>query len=307
VVHPSLLADYYEPTIQPRVFQIHRMASPLSATAGLLAGGMGVFFGWRATFIILAVPTFVLLAFLRNLREPHRGESVDKSLAAEVAAKADNIPFRVARRQLFSVRSLRRIWLGGFFLGIAFISIGQLLSLYFENVYGFGPWGRGMVQFLEGTGLVTGIVLGGNVASKAAARGDFPTLAKIIGGAFIWFAGGVLLMVLSPWAPVSALLVFVFGMGLGAYQPAYYPLVARVVPARVRSQAYAWALLFVGVGGILSIPLASLGESEGYRLALGILAAIVAFGGLVLFSATKTVAEDVARADASLAASAQGR
>lgn len=292
VVHPSLLADYYRPEHHPRVFQLHRLANPLSAVSGIAAGAIGATLGWQWAFILLAFPTGIFLVGLFRLEEPLRGESIDPEAAAEVA-RAEKPSLLAARRELFSIRTLRRLWLGAFFLGVGYISIGQFLSLFFEDVYGYGALGRGMIQFVRGGGIVAGLLVGGQLAVRATGRGRQSSLATITGLSFVGFALGLVLMALAPWSLVSAAFAFVLSMGVGAYQPAYLSLVGQVAPPRARTQAYAYAVLFVGLGGVASIPLFALGDAEGYRTAIVALAAVVGFAGLVGTTAARFVDGDV--------------
>ncbi len=297
VVHPSLLGDYYKPEVHPRVFQIHRLANPVAAVSGIVAGAIGAALGWRAAFILLAIPTYVFLALLvAKLREPKRGESIDADLAAKAEEVEGKVPFAEARRQLYSVRTLRRLWVGAFFLGVGYLAINQFLSLFFEDVYDYGAFERGVVQFVFGAGTVAGLLVGGTLASRAARDGRTPRLATITGLSFVQFAAGLILMAIAPWALLSLAMAFFLSMGVGAYQPAYFSLVGIVAPPRVRSQAYAYAILFVGLGGFASIPLFELGEAQGYRWAIAVLAAIVALAGLIGASASRFVRRDVEQA-----------
>jgi MFS family permease len=295
VVHPSLLVDYYEPAVLPRVFQVHRMATPLGASAAIVAGALGAAFGWRWAFVVLAVPTFVLLAWLTRLQEPRRGATMVPHVT--VHEDPPPIPFREARRILFGIRTLRRSWTAGFMLGIAFIALAQLLSLFFENVHGYGPFGRGVVQFSYGAGIIVGIFIGAQVAMRSTQAGQFARLSTIIGASFVQFAIVLVLLAASPWAALATLLVCPLGVAFGIYQPAYFPLVARIVPPAIRTQTYGWTLLIVGLGALLSIPLANYGEHHSYRIAFCILAAIVASGGVVARSARRFVDDDVRHAD----------
>src|SRR5205823_121358 len=54
-VHPSLLADWYPPESLPRVNSWHRQAGTIGLIGGPLAGVLGATFGWRATFVVLAL------------------------------------------------------------------------------------------------------------------------------------------------------------------------------------------------------------------------------------------------------------
>jgi len=300
VVHPSLLSDYYKPVTHPRVFQIHRMANPVSALSALAAGAIAATLGWEWAFILLSLPTFVFLLGTIGLREPKRGESVDARLAARVDRQAP-VSFSEARRQLFAIRTLRRLWMGAFFLGIGILSITQFLALFFEEVYNYDAFGRGVVQFVFGAGQVLGLFIGARMASKAMAEGRRARLATITGLSFVQFAAGLILMAIAPWSVLSLAMAFVLSIGVGSYQPAYFPLVGQVSPPRVRSQAYAYAILFVGLGGFLSIALFGLGDSEGYRIAIGVLAAIIAVAGLTGASARKFVDRDIEQAENALA------
>lgn len=296
VVHPSLLVDWYSPAVQPRVFQLHRLATPVSAAFALVVGGLGALVGWRLTFVLSAAPTFLLLILLLRLQEPARGASLPTYVAA--ARQPAPLSFGAARRVLFGVGTLRRCWAAGFLLGTGFVAIMQLLSLFFEQEHGFGPWGRGVVQFAYGVGTVGGILVGARVAMRATVSGRWVGLVHIIGAGFLVSAVALLALALTPWAPVAVGFTVLLGVGLGVWQPAYFPLVARIVPPRVRTQAYGWTLLFSGLGALLAIPLARYAQQESYRNAFALLALVVAVGAAVAASGARCVDDDVARADA---------
>jgi hypothetical protein len=95
-VHASLLTDYYEPKDHPKVFALHRLANPIGLGSALVVGVLGSLFDWRFVFLALCVPTFLLLPALLRLREPVRAESVD-GLHGDKAAAAGRIPFGEAR------------------------------------------------------------------------------------------------------------------------------------------------------------------------------------------------------------------
>jgi branched-chain amino acid transport system ATP-binding protein len=306
VVHPSLLQDYYPAETHPKVFGVHRAANAVGAVAGPVAGVIAAAFNWQAAFFLLAIPTAFFLAAAVKLREPLRGESIDADLAADVAGEGA-VPFGEARRQLFAVPTLRRLWVGAFFLGIGAIPLAEVLSLFFEKVYGYGPQGRGGIQFLLGAGEVAGLLIGARLAGRAAERGESGRLAVITGLSFIGFAAGLILMAAAPWSVASAAFVFLLSIGYGGWQPAYFSLVGQVAPPRVRSQAYAWAILIYGTGGIAYLVLAGIGENGSYRTLSIVLAAIVALAGLIGASARRHVQRDVIQAANTLSASVEVR
>ena len=311
VVHPSLLADYYPRENQPRVFGVHRAANPIGNIGGPLAGLVAATFFWQAAFWILAIPTavFVALAIVR-LREPKRGESIDADLAAQSELDAESTPYGEARRQLFAIKTLRRLWLGAFFLGVGALQIGNILGIFFDRVYGVGPVGRGMVQLLFGAGNLVGLIFGARLAGRASEAGRLNRLAVITGLSFVQFAGGLVLLGAVNWVVMGYVAAFVLSLGVGAYQPAYYALVGLVSPPKIRAQAYAWAILIYGCGGLSFIFLVGVGDEDSatrLRVIVVILAAIVALAGMIGASAQRFVNRDSEQAANALATAARLR
>ena len=294
-VHASLLTDFYAPRTHPRVFALHRLANPVGLLSAVVVGLLASVFDWRWVFLSLCLPTFLLLPFLLRLREPVRGASSAPETAAGTAL-APGLGFLAARRVLFGVRTLRRLWIGLPVVGIALITLPQLISLFFERVYEYGPTGRGVVTFLSGVGIVLGLGLGQRLAGRAVASGRPERLATYDGWSIVAIGVALLALVASPWAPVSAACYLLAGIAVGCYQPSYFSLVALVSPAGVRSQAYAWAILYLGVGALAAPLLADLGESSGYRVAIGVLAGTLVAGGLVATTASAFVRTDAGRA-----------
>jgi MFS family permease len=301
IVHTGLLADYYPPRALPRVFKVHRLANPLSQVASLAAGAIAAALGWRWAFVLLAIPTFLLLGTLSKLREPDRGATVDAEAArAATAAKVKPPSYWQASSQLWRIRSLRRICLGFFVLGIGAVAFGQMLALYFEDVHGFGPLGRGFAAFLFGVGNVVGILGGGDISARRAAKGDFAGLARLAAAGFVVFSLGVLIMGAAPWAWLSLLGAVGSGTGVGALMPIFPSLIVRILPAYIRSQGQSFSSLAIAVGGLFGIPIVGFGEHGGYRPAFVVLAALIAASCPVLHSVHKLVDRDVRHADESL-------
>ena len=305
-VHPSLLADYYPREAHPRVFGIHRMANATAPVAGVVAGYVGATFGWQAAFFVLAAPTAAALFVASRLREPARGESIDAELA--IAQSGDDpVSYGEARRQLFAVPTLRRLWVGAFFFGLGTLQLDTLLSLYFEKVYRYDALGRGWVQFVFGAGTVAGLVAGSRFANRAVADGRGSRLPVVVGAATIPFFIGLMLVAVSPVSAVALVGAFLVSAGNGFYQPAYYTVVGTVAPPRVRTQSYAWAILIYGAGGLsyLLVFGAFGGEDGSYRGLAVALAFLTSIAGVAASSAAKFFDRDAARAAATLATTAR--
>jgi ABC-type branched-subunit amino acid transport system ATPase component/predicted MFS family arabinose efflux permease len=302
VVHPSLLSDYYPTKAHPQVYGAHRLANALAPVAGPIAGVIAGAVSWEAAFFVLAVPTLFALAGAFKLREPHRGESVDAELAA---AQADKTPvsFAEARQQLFAVGSLKRFYTGAFFFGIGTLQLGTLISLYFENVFEYGPAARGWVQFVLGAGTVVGLVIGSRLAANEVGRNALPRLAFLVGAAFAPFAAGMLILSAAPISAIALFGAFVIAAGNGGWQPAYYSILGTVAPPRLRSQAYAFGVMIYGAGGLAYVLVfAAFGGEEGNYRGLAIaMAVITGIAGAIGLSAQRFVQADADAAARSLA------
>ncbi len=304
-VHSSLLADYYEPKVLPRIFAVHRFANPLSRVTAVAIGFVALYISWQALFIVLAIPTAAFILSMARLREPLRGESVDAELAAEQAGEA-SVGFGEARRQLFGIQSLRRLYIGLCLLGFGLLPLGGFIAFFFEDVYAFSTFQRGITTFVYGAGSTVGLVVGQRLASKV--EPGSPTLARITGGSFTTGGLGLLAMALAPWAPLSVALLFVSGIGFGAYIPAYFPLISVIVPPRIRTQVYGWSLIIIGVGGVAgAVLMGGLGESSGYRIGIGVTASIISASGLIATSSARFVDRDREQAERAMRTSQELR
>jgi len=73
-IAPSFLADLYPEYRRGRVLAIYSLAIPMGTAMGYLLGGaLGEHWGWRAPFLVGAVPGVVLGVLVLFLREPVRG------------------------------------------------------------------------------------------------------------------------------------------------------------------------------------------------------------------------------------------
>lgn len=315
-VHASLLTDYYDADVQPRVFQFHRAANPISRVTAIGIGFGAELLGWRPMFLLLAIPSVLLIGAAKALPEPRKKSgSLTDELADELSSEAADgaevgtaereVSFGEARRILFAIPAMKRLYAGSFLLGFGFLTIGAILALFFEDIYDFSPTQRGVVAFLAGAGTLVGLEIGQRMASKAMATGRFDNLAVITGLSFMVGAVGLILMAVTPFAAGSVFFSVVASAGFSAFQPAYYPLVGMITPTRIRTQAYGWSLILVGSGGFIgAIVVGGLAEGS-YRSATAFLSLIVAAAGAIGVSARKFVLRDVEQAERSASAAAE--
>ena len=168
-VHSSLLPDYYEAEQLPKVFAFHRIANPVASISAIIIGVTGALIGWQALFLVLAIPTALLIVSTLRLPNPDRGATIDAELAAEGEAQG-GVPFAEARRQLFAIKSLKRLYLGGFLLGFGVFPLASFTIFFFENVFDFESGALGVVTAVSGVGLFVGLILGSGRSSGTRSR-----------------------------------------------------------------------------------------------------------------------------------------
>jgi MFS family permease len=292
-IYPSLLSDSYPGEATPQVFTFYLFGlSGLSLLGNPLAGWLGQTVGWRPTFVILAVPTFLLVALLYRVSEPGRfGAAVTEAVPVKISSIRDNFT------SIRSIPTLRRIWVAAFIFGAGTLPLATLASTFFHDVYHLGSEERGWIIALIGMAALIGIVGGGAVNKRKMDAGHPGALAVMIGigaGEAGIFA---LAMALAPKLWMSILAAFLLGLGGGIIQPAYTTIVATVTTPSLRSQAYAWTLFFFAVGaGVLTGFIGLVADADGQRAAMALLAGFLVVAAPVAISARRTVIADQALA-----------
>jgi len=306
-VHASLLADYYPTHTHGRVFSFHRQGNPIGLILALGGGLLADVIGWRETFLVLALPTLVVIAFIAKLPHPPRGGQIDLDLALAAEAKARKIPLGEGWRRLSAIPTLKRTWWAAFFLGAAVVPITSFISFFFENVYEIeSNFGRSAILTFFGFGSIIGINLGARYATRALAGLDLPKLAVYGGRSLIAGAVGLVGMALTPWIGGSMLFLFLVGVVSVGFTSYNLPLVAAITPPRLRSQAFAYFVFFFGLGAIVVAGFASgIAEDHGYRQGVAILAFFEALAGLVYMSSKRFVTKDAEIARMTLVTEAQ--
>jgi predicted MFS family arabinose efflux permease len=75
-IAPAFIADLYPEHRRGRMLSIFYLAIPMGTAMGYVLGGhLGPVYGWRAPFMVAAIPGFLLAAALAFIPEPARGHS----------------------------------------------------------------------------------------------------------------------------------------------------------------------------------------------------------------------------------------
>lgn len=286
--HPSLLADYYPVRLLPGVSAVHRLGTSVGAiVAAPAAGLLATAFGWRAAFLVLAVPTLMLVIAATRLRDPR----LSTATRAHARQPAD---LTSSWRTLRAKPTLRRLWVVAFCFGAAFVPlVTVLLSVLFDRAYGLGPGSRGAVLSLFGIGSVGGLALGAAAAHLATRRGQQAGLMRAIAWSVTAFGASLLVLSAVDTLAVAVATAVAVAVAAYAYIPPYITLVAVITLPEFRAQAYAYTLFFFGLGGLVASRVVAAALVHGVRPSVAVLGALAVAAAVVAHTIPALVAADV--------------
>jgi len=297
-VHNSLIPDYYDVPVRPKVYAVHRSGNAIGLFLGPVLGGLIAYFlGWRAPFIIFAIPTaiFVVLAF--RLREPVRGAFERRAMgASEEAVVTEEAPPSWAEswRIVWQVRTLRRLYAALPFLALAVIGLLTLGSLFYHDVFGLTEVQRGLVAGIAEPASIVGFFIGIPIATKLLAR-DPGLVLKFLFAVTVVVTAAWIAFAEAPNLPVAIATNLVISGSLGLLVPGIYSVLSLTIPPKVRAFGFAVAAIWI-VPGFLLLPIVGgIADSYGTRLALLAAAPVFVIGGVILASGGSQVGGDITR------------
>jgi ABC-type branched-subunit amino acid transport system ATPase component/predicted MFS family arabinose efflux permease len=297
--HTSLLSDYYAVGLRPRVFSFHRSGNAVGAMAGGVAAGyIAEAFGWRAPFLILAVPTAVLVLIGGRLHEPVRGQQERRMVAADTASlDVEEEPPSLAEgwRMCWQIDSLRRIYRTLPFLTPAVAGFAIFSAFLYTDVFGLDESARGwVVGLVEGPSQLFGLVVGARLGMKLFARDPKLVFGLLAKGQFVV----TLAALVFAWSPNVGLAVacnVVISAGLAFTLPGVFAALSIAIPPRARAVGFSMASVFVLIG-MLTLPLiATVGDTWGTRWGMTFMTPMFLIGGLIIASAGDLIARDIAQ------------
>ena len=287
--HASLITDYYPPAALGTTFTAYLFAGAAATLlASPISGGLAQVVGWRATFLLLAIPAGLGAVLIGRLREPARGASLGLNVG-----HVERASFAEGFRRVKAVRSLRRTWWAAAFFGGGAVAFRPLSNIFFKDVYHYGAAARGGVAAIFGIGGLVGIVGGGRVVHDRLRRGQPDLLPVINGLAVVVFGAGVLLMGLMPFSLASAAMLFFVGVGASAFLPAYNTMIGLVTAPRLRGQAFSYSLLWVALGAVVVGGTIGGISNHHQRAAAYVLGVLIMLAGVVELTARQFVGRDI--------------
>jgi ABC-type branched-subunit amino acid transport system ATPase component/predicted MFS family arabinose efflux permease len=297
-VHNSLIPDYYDVPVRPKAYAVHRSGNAIGLFLGPLLGGLIAYFlGWRAPFIIFAIPTAIFVALAFRLREPVRGAFERRAMgASEEAIATEEAPPSWAEswRIVWQVRTLRRLYAALPFLAVAVIGLLTLGSLFYHDVFGLTEVQRGLVAGVAEPASIVGFFIGIPIATKLLAR-DPGLVLKFLFAVTVVVTLAWIVFAEAPNLPVAIATNLVISGSLGLLVPGIYSVLSLTIPPKVRAFGFAVAAIWI-VPGFLLLPIVGgIADSYSTRLALLAAAPVFVIGGVILASGGSQVAGDIRR------------
>ncbi len=296
--HNSLIADWFAPAERPRVYSFHRAANAVGAIAGpILAGLLAYQFGWRAPFLIFAIPTLVIVVVGLRLREPIRGAQ-ERRLAGgdEAAIGREELPpsYAEAWRMCWKIQTLRRIFIAMPFLAVSLIGFGTLAALLYEDAYGLDERARGIVAATSEPGQLIGLAIGARIATKLALR-DPGLILRFLAAASAAAAFFSAIFAIVPSLGVAIGSNLLIALCLAIVGPGILASLSLAIPPRARSMGFSMASLWV-LPGLVMLPLIGwIADSWGIRTGMVAMVPVFLIGGLIISSAGTLIGDDISQ------------
>ena len=300
-VSGPLLADYYPPETRGRIFSAQSVFGTTASLIGLgLVGILGDTYGWRATLIILGIPSLLIGSALIFIKEPRRGQ-MDGAGMRTGAPEPPAPGLAETLRICFGVKTLRRIWYAQPMITFGAGGVFLLLQFFLADQLHYSASSRAALVALSTAGSIIGLVLFAPYIDALLAHRPGQILAL---SGTLFFINMMLFMSMSVVAIVPWILfvLFIIPFMSSPLAPATTALETTVIPARVRSLG----MQIKGIAGLpggFAIPiLFKVAQDGGVPLALAIASPFFLLGAVLLISASSQVEPDLRAARAANAA-----
>ncbi len=299
----SLLSNYFSRHERPRAIALFMQGGTLSLFIGyLISGWLNQFYGWRITFMIVALPGFGLaaLAFL-TLKEPRLTSIVTQREAQQARWKLREVYAALRPNRTFRHLLLFYVVTSLFNWGIVQWQPAFLIRSFGMKTGELGTWSAAACGF----GTMIGLYLGGEWASRGAPNNESLQLRIM---AISYSVGGFCscLIYLSSNRYCAFALMGLWNVAGTMAMGPFFASIQTLVPENMRAVATSVVnlsanLLGLGLGplliGTLSDALRPLAGNESLRYSLIALSPGYLWGAWHLWRASKTVTHDLNQVD----------
>jgi branched-chain amino acid transport system ATP-binding protein len=265
--------------------------------------------GWRAPFVLFALPTAVFVTLAHRLPEPARGAHERRAAGAgEAACLTEEEPprFWEGVRMLWRVRSLRRVWYSLPFAAAVIVGFGSLFSIFYEHEFGLNSAQRGFAAAITEPVQILGLVVGIPVANRLLQR-DPALVLRFVAVVGVVVAACFATLSVTPYLAVVIAMNMVIAGAAAVLTPGVYSVLSLAMPPRARSLGFAVSALWILPGLALYPLIGHVADTQGIRPALFGLSIPLVVAGLMLASAGRFVNDDILRARTAARVSAEAK
>lgn len=305
-VQQSLLSDYTPVPARASVFSGRQIADNLGAMLGPLAFGVLAFaFGFRAPLVVVGVLALVVGVFSIQLKEPRKGAQERAALGAtgaDLDLDDETLGFRPAARSLWSIQTIRLLWLSIPFLFGGVLVILIAVPLYLEEEFAFDAADRGILGAVMGAFGIAGLFVGTALTKRYLFSPEPWRMFRLMAGIGVAVAAGILYLAIIPNVALMVIGAVLLNTLASLILPAYGTLFSITFPAPARSVGFALTRLWALPGLVMAPIVGAVGDEHGMRWGLALSVPTFVVGSLIVGTGGRGFQADMARAhEASMA------
>lgn len=305
-VQQSLLSDFTPVPARASVFSGRQMADNLGAMLGPFAFGVLAFLlGFRAPLVLVGVLALVVGAFSIRLKEPRKGAQERAALGASGAdldVDDETLSFRPAARTLWSIQTIRLLWLSIPFLFGGVLVVLIAVPLYLEEEFAFDAAERGILGAVLGGFGIAGLFIGTALTKRYLFSPEPWRMFRLMAGIGVAVAVGILYLAVVPNVALMVLGVLFLNTLASLILPAYGTLFSITFPAPARSVGFALTRLWALPGLVMAPVVGAVGDAHGMRWGIALSVPTFIVGSLIVGTGGRTFQADMAEAhEASMA------
>ena len=308
----SVIADYFPANKRGFAMSVLMLAPPLGAMIGFTGGGaIAQAFGWRSTFLIAAIPGFLLAVMVWFfIAEPERGRFDRK--ADQPKEPDDEVPpFLEVLKRLLVLPSARNLLIGSAFAAMLGFGVNYFFTSLMIRNFGLGLAEAGMYAgVIASAPAILSVLVSGWLGDKFGERN--PAAYALVPAVCLLLAGPVYFFGLQQESLPLLLGMISVGTFLGfGYLGITYAALQNLMHPRMRVTGYAVIQIFYGVAsavgpilvGWLSDRLSlRLGPDDGLTMAMAVSGAMYVYAAFHYFLAARHLRKDIASVNPAAAA-----